>query len=229
MDSTTSRSTVILALLALVACGDRTRAGPPADEPVAAAPAPAPADDRTAPGGREAEGPEPRLPSPPDDHRPTGPEERALIAELYIAFAAEPAGFADKVLALEPARRRQAFGFMFCAAPRLLDAGQEGERHGAPIAMELPEVAEELIEYQGPRNRARRTMLRQLAGEFIVVGRCIEDLDAGSRSVVDGVLARQAENMAFARVTARDGWAADWNERIRRVFPALFAELLPEC
>jgi hypothetical protein len=216
---------------AIVACGDPTAGGEPSgpehDGPQGQR---APVADRAEdPGPDPAPAVEQRLPEPPADHRPTGPVDRALLSDLYLAFAAEPKGFADKVAALSPEQRRQVFGFLFCAAPKMLAAGQEGERPGAPVTVDLPPEADELIEYQGPRDRARSTLLRQLAGEFVIVGRCVQSLGDGRHEVVDGILARQAKNLEMMRATSGPGQADKWSERIRRVFPALFAALLPEC
>jgi hypothetical protein len=212
-----------LALLAAVACNGAPTEGTP--------PAPAPAVAKRQPPVLEAEpaADEQKMPEPPPDHRPSSAADRALIADLYLAFAAEPGGFADKITALTPAQRRQAWGFLFCAAPRMLAAGQEDGRTGAPVTVALPPEADELIEYQGPRERARLTLLRQLAGEFVVVGRAIQSIDRGERRIVDGVIARQRRNLEMMRTTAGPGHTGKWNERIRRVFPALFSSLLPEC
>ncbi len=222
------RTNVILpaALLVLAACDGKPAAKPAA---VAGTPPAAPGNRPPAGDADEAGPQDQRLPEPPPDHQPTGTADRALLAELYLAFATEPAGFADKVAALTPTQRRQAYGFLFCAAPRMLAAGQEAERTGAPVSVELPPEADELIEYQGPRDRARLTLLRQLAGEFIIVGRSIQSIDRGERRIVDGVIARQAKNLEMMRATAGPGHAGKWSERIRRVFPPLFAALLPEC
>jgi hypothetical protein len=223
MDGTCLFGMISLVLCAAAACDNApqdAKPAPPEPAPVVHPPTP----DADAPVAEEQ-----RLPEPPADHQPTGAADRTLLADLYLSFAAEPDGFADKVAALTPAERRQAWGFLFCAAPRLLAAGQEGERTGAPVSVELPSEAEELVEYQGPRDRARRTLLRQLAGEFVVVGRSIQSIDKCERRIVDGVLARQAKNLEMMRTTSGPGQSGKWNERIRRVFPALFSSLLPEC
>jgi hypothetical protein len=229
MDGTRGIGVILLAMGAAAACGDRPAAEPEPASAVVSAPGIATAGSPEAPGADAPVAEEQRLPEPPADHRPTGAADRALLSGIYLAFAVEPAGFADKVAALTPEQRRQTWGFLFCAAPRMLAAGQEGERHGAPVNVELPPAADELIEYQGPHDRARRTLLRQLAGEFVVVGRCIQSIDEGERRVVDGILARQAKNLEMMRATSGAGQSEKWEGRVRRVFPVLFAALLPGC
>ncbi|HUT78298.1 MAG TPA: hypothetical protein VM285_11455, partial [Polyangia bacterium] len=211
MDGIIRSGLFVWALVTLAACDTSPRDAKPVQ------PEPPNAERPQAPGADSPVAAEQKIPEPPADHGPTVAEDRTLLAELYLAFAAEPAGFADKVAALTSEQRRQAYGFLFCAAPRMLAAGQEGERTGAPVSVELPPEADELIEYQGPRDRARRTLLRQLAGEFVVVGRCIQSIDRGERQVVDGILARQAKNLEMMRATSGPGQSEKWDGRIRGV------------
>lgn len=164
-------------------------------------------------------------------HQPTQGGDRETLAAVYISFAEDPEGFVERVERLPAHQRGRLADFLFCAAPKLLAAGQQAERGpvGAPVELKLPAVADELIGFKGSPARMRSMFLRQLAGEFLIVGRAIQSIDRGQRQAVDEVLANQQRNLEMMQAAAGPTEAAKWSARIRRVFPVLFEELLPEC
>jgi len=164
----------------------------------------------------------------PADHDPIGPEDREVLAQVYLSFAEDPEGFVERVQGVAPDRRKRLAGYLLCAAARLHAAGNP-DQAGAPAQVELPVEAKELIRFEGSPERTRTMFLRQLGGEFLVVGRSIQSIDGGDTKTVEQILARQQQNLEMMKATSGPDKAAEWSATIRRVFPVLFARLIPEC
>jgi hypothetical protein len=164
----------------------------------------------------------------PEEHSPTASEDRQVLAAIYLSFAEDPEGFVTKVEQLTSERRQRLADFLICAAATLHHASQAGQS-GAPRQVALPPEAQELIGFEGSPERARTMFLRQLGGEFVIVGRSIQSIDRGDKKTVEQILARQKQNLEMMRIANGPDKAAEWSARIRRVFPILFAKLLPEC
>ncbi|MBW2276342.1 MAG: hypothetical protein JRF63_02555 [Deltaproteobacteria bacterium] len=71
--------------------------------------------------------------------------------------------------------------------------------------------------------------LQQLGGEFLVVGRSIQSISDGDTKTVEQILMRQQQNLEMMKIASGPDQAAEWSATIRRVFPVLFARLIPEC
>ncbi len=166
---------------------------------------------------------------PDPNHRPTRAEDRQLLAGLYVAFSLDPGAFIAKVEAAPSETRKQVSGFLLCAALKLADASRDAPLAGAPAPFELPEAANELIEFSGSKERAKKQFLKQLSGEFLVLGRAIRAIDAGSVSIVKPIIERQKANLKMLELTAPPDKRVVWRSRVEKVFPMLFAELLPQC
>lgn len=162
------------------------------------------------------------------DHRPIGAEDREVLARVYLSFAEDPEGFVRAVEELAPDRRERIAGYLMCAADKLRTAGQP-VKTGAPIEVQLPVEAQELIRFEGSPERARSMFLRQLSGEFLIVGRSIQSIHDGRKARVEQILDRQQQNLELMKISQGPERAAEWSATIRRVFPILFARLLPEC
>jgi hypothetical protein len=212
----------LLLAAALCACGS---------EPEAAAPEREKSSPRAEPPAAKADA-GPALMSPSSgagaDHKPIGPEDREVLARVYLSFAEDPEGFVRAVEELTPERRERIAGYLMCAAGRIRAAGQPAKA-GAPAEIQLPIEAQELIRFEGSPERARSMFLKQLAGEFLIVGRSIQSIHEGDKAMVEQVLARQRQNLELMKVSQGPERAAEWSATIRRVFPILFARLLPEC
>ncbi|MFO8073691.1 MAG: hypothetical protein R6V85_17660 [Polyangia bacterium] len=235
-------ATLPLAAL-LAACGGDEESGkrPAEKEPAAAAKEPdlsadepeRPASDRKAPSPAEPAraGAEvlDRLPKPPPDHEKTGAEDRAALAELYVTFAQSPEKFVERARALSDERRRQLAGYLFCAAPKLSAAGAPGSAAGAPRELDLPPGTSDLIAFGGSEKHKRQMFLQQLAGEFLVLGRCLQSLDEDGGETIEKVMRRQGRNLRMMKATRGADEVAAWEERIEKVFPELLAGLIPEC
>ena len=165
----------------------------------------------------------------PADHEPTRGGDRQALAAVYISFAEDPEGFVEQVEKLPSSQRQRIAAFLFCAAPKLLAAGKGEPTAGGPVALELPAVADELIGFKGSPARMRSMFVRQLAGEFLIVGRSIQSIDRGQHQLVEEVLRSQQRNLEMMKASTGPTEAAKWGARIRRVFPELFDKLLPEC
>jgi hypothetical protein len=234
-----------LALLFLVAgvsaCGGETEVvGPKTkDDPIAPKPEQPKTDsDRPSPPSKDDH----RLPgdtaggavflSPgsgaPADHKPISAEDRAELAEVYISFAEDPEGFIGRVQKVAPDRRERIAGYLLCAANKLQAAGRQ-DQVGAPVQIEIPVEAKELIRYEGAPDKARSMFLRQLGGEFLVVGRSIQSIAEGDTRTVEQILARQKQNLEMMKIASGPDKAEEWSATLRRVFPILFARLIPEC
>jgi hypothetical protein len=220
--------TLCLGLLVacLAGCGEAKQSP---GEAAGAAPA---ADERPAApaaggGGAAAEMIEQGL-TVPADHKPTSAEDREALAAVYLSFAEDPEGFVAAVEKLAPERRQRLGGFLICAAAGLHRAGQPAKA-GAPRQIALPPEADELIDFAGSPEHARTMFLRQLGGEFMIVGRSIQSIDKGDKQLVEQILARQQQNLEMMKLAYGPDKAAKWSATIRRVFPILFARLLPEC
>jgi hypothetical protein len=164
----------------------------------------------------------------PADHKPIGAEDREVLSQVYLSFAEDPEGFVEQVQQLAPDRRERIAGYLMCAAGKLHTAANP-DKAGAPIQVELPIEARELIRYEGPPERGRTMFLRQLGGEFLVVGRSIQSIDRGDVKTVEQILARQRQNLEMMKIASGPEKAAEWSATMRRVFPILFARLIPEC
>jgi hypothetical protein len=224
-----ARTTLAFAL-AMAACGDKhdepTPRPPPSAAKAVGEPAGGGTDGAVKPGG----GTDLLAQSlkVADDHKPTSPEDREALAAIYLSFAEDPDGFVTKVEQLSPDRRQRLADFLICAASTLHRASQSTGA-GAPRQVALPAEAQELIGFEGSPERARTMFLRQLGGEFVIVGRSIQSIDSGDKQTVEQILARQRQNLEMMRIASGPDKAAEWSAKIRRVFPILFAKLLPEC
>jgi len=163
----------------------------------------------------------------PADHKPIGPEDRAELAQVYLSFAEDPEGFIGRVNKVAPDRQQRLAGYLLCAASRLQAAGNP-DRAGAPVQIELPVEARELMRYEGAPDKARTMFLRQLGGEFLIVGRSIQSISEGDTETVEQILSRQQQNLEMMKLAGPEEFA-EWSATIRRVFPILFARLIPEC
>jgi hypothetical protein len=164
----------------------------------------------------------------PADHKPIGAEDREALASVYISFVEDPEGFVGAVQKIDPDRRNRIAGYLLCAADKLRAAGKT-DRAGAPVEIELPIEAKELIRFEGSPDKARSMFLRQLAGEFLVVGRAIQSIDKGETKTVEQILARQHQSLEMMKVVKGPEESAEWSATLRRVYPILFARLIPEC
>lgn len=230
-------------VLALAAAGCRTEPKQPAPTGPGAEPPPPgatePAEKKTGPTAAEKLGlPDapPELPPeftgtaepPGPDHVATGPGDRQLLANLFLAFSTEPQTFVSAVQAVPSERRQRLAAFMKCAAPRLLAAGQE-RPVGPPVDLRLPEEARQLIGFTGSEKRAKSLFLRQLAGEFLVVGRAISLVDKGDLAPVEKLIQRQKTNIEMLKFSAPPAKQATWRQSVEQAFPPLFASILPAC
>jgi hypothetical protein len=242
MRISTRIATLPLAAL-LAACGGDEESGkrPAEKQPAAAAEEPdvsakKPGRPSSEPGARSPAEPEragakvlERLPRPPADHEKTGAEDRAALAELYITFAQSPEKFVERARALSAERRRQLAGYLFCAAPKLSAAGAPGPSSGAPREIDLPPGTPDLIAFGGSKKHKRQMFLQQLAGEFLVLGRCLQSLDEEGGETIEKVMRRQGRNLRMMKATRGADDVAAWEERVEKIFPELLDGLIPEC
>ncbi|MCP4679227.1 MAG: hypothetical protein GY854_27820 [Deltaproteobacteria bacterium] len=163
------------------------------------------------------------------DHRRTTPDDRQLLAHLYVVFSLKPEEFIKKLEAMPSDTRRQLYGFLFCAALKLAAATKGAARGGAPIDVELPKEADELINFSGSKERARNQFFRQLSGEFLVLGRVIKSVDSGDSGPGRQVVERQKANLKMLEMSAPPEERIVWRNRVEKVFPILFKKMLPVC
>ncbi len=163
------------------------------------------------------------------DHRRTTPDDRQLLAHLYIVFSLKPEQFIEKLEAMPSDTRRQLSGFLFCAALKMAAAVKGGAQGGAPIDIELPTEVNELINFSGSKERARNQFMRQLSGEFLVLGRVIESVDKGESAPGRHIVERQKANLKMLEMSAPPEERIVWRNRVEKVFPILFTKMLPAC
>jgi len=135
----------------------------------------------------------------------------------------------EKLEAMPSDTRRQLSGFLLCAALKLAAAVKGAARGGAPVDVELPIEANELINFSGSKARARNQFMRQMSGEFLVLGRVIKSVDNGESAPGRHIVERQKANLKMLEMSAPPEERIVWRSRVERVFPILFAKILPAC
>ena len=215
-----------LVVATIAACGGEEKS--PAADPAPAEPTER-ADESPAANAEEPPAENLELPAAPTDHERTSSEDREVLADLYVRFASDPDEFVAAVEEIPSSVRVQIYGYLLCAAPKLKAAAAALGRPGAPATVTLPPEAEELIGFSGSPKRAKQSFLKQLAGEFLVVGRAIQSLDRGKTEHVEAILARQKRNLQMMKAMHGPEKSAAWAKRIQRVFPEIFAVLAPDC
>jgi hypothetical protein len=240
METAVKTFAILLSTSLLLACGGEQETAQPSEPD-------APAEKKAAVTDEPVESPAPGKGAPqepgdtaagasflapgkaaPADHKPIGPEDRAELATVYLSFAEDPEGFIVAVQKLAPDRRQRIAGYLLCASNKLRAAGRQ-DQTGAPVQIELPVEAKELIHYEGSPDKGRTMFLKQLGGEFLVVGRSIQSIDEGDTRTVEQILMRQQQNLEMMKLASPPEQVTEWSATIRRVFPILFARLIPEC